>query len=152
MAIYVPPSRRRRTLILLVALGLVVGLVAGFAIGRGSASGVDDAVAKVRTEAADSAIALERIPIEYSQAVSDSGGESTRTITEAINQARSQLDDTWADASWFGPAARRPVDTKLTALDRAVAAHATPEEFQAAVDAAVRAVETAFGVSVGPAG
>ena len=152
MAIYVPPGRRRRHLILLVAVGLVVGLVGGFAVGRATSSGVDDALSKVRGEASDTAIALERIPIEYSQAASGSGGESTRTITEAIARARSQLDQAWADAPWFGTAARKPVDAKLAALDRAVAAHATAEEFQADVDAAVQAVEAAFGVSVGPAG
>jgi hypothetical protein len=150
MAIYVPPGRRRRHLVLLVALGLVVGLVAGFAVGRATSSGVDDALAKVRGQASDAAVALQRIPIEYSQAVAGSGGESTRTITEAVTSARHQLDRAWADAPWYGPSTRRPVDAALTALDRAVAAHATPEEFQADVDAAVKAVEYAFGVAVGP--
>jgi hypothetical protein len=150
MAIYVPPSRRRRQLVLLVALGLVVGLVAGFAAGRASSSGIDDAVAKVRTQATDAAIALQRIPIEYSQAVSGSGGESTRTITEAIARARDEIDQAWADAPWSVPAARRPVDAALTALDRAVAGQADPAQFQTDVDAAVKAVEDAFGVSVGP--
>jgi hypothetical protein len=150
VAIYVPPSRRRRHLVALVALGLLVGLLAGFAIGRATSSGVDDALATVRGQASDAAIALQRIPIEYSQAVTGSGGESTRTITEAIARARDELDRAWADAPWFGPAARRPVDATLSALDRAVAAHVSLEEFQADVDTAVRAVEDAFGVSISP--
>jgi hypothetical protein len=118
--------------------------------GRATSSGVDDALATVRGQASDAAIALQRIPIEYSQAVTGSGGESTRTITEAIARARDELDRAWADAPWFGPAARRPVDATLSALDRAVAAHVSPEEFQADVDTAVRAVEAAFGVSISP--
>lgn len=149
MAIYVPPGTRRRRLVLLVVLGLVVGLVAGFGLGRATASGIDDAVSKVQGRAADAATTLERLPIEYEQAVAGSGGESTRTITEAIARARAGLDQAWADASWFGEASRQPVDTAVSALDHFVTGHATPAEFQAAVDAAVQAIERAFGISVG---
>src|SRR4051794_13452612 len=110
MAIYVPPSTRRRRLVLLVGLGLVVGLVAGFGLGRATSSGIDDAVSKVQSRASDAATTLQRLPIEYGQAVTGSGGESTRTITEAIARARSELDRAWADARWFGSASRAPVD------------------------------------------
>jgi hypothetical protein len=149
VAIYVPPSTRRRRLVLLVVLGLAVGLAAGFGIGRATSSGVDDAVSAVQGKAADAATALQRLPIEYEQAVEGAGGESTGTVTEAIDRARSELDEAWGDASWFGPAAREPVDSAVDALDHFVAGHATSGEFSAAVDAAVAAIERAFGISVG---
>jgi hypothetical protein len=149
VAIYVPPSTRRRRLVLLVVLGLVVGLVAGFGLGRATSSGIDDAVNKVRGHASDAATTLQRLPIEYEQAVAGSGGESTGTITEAIHRAQAELDAAWADASWFGPATRDPVDTAVDALDHFVAGHAAPAQFQSAVEAAVRAIERAFGITVG---
>jgi hypothetical protein len=152
MAIYVPPSTKRRRLVLLVAAGLVVGLLVGFLVGRGTASGVDDAVAKVRDEASDAGIGLQRLPIEYEQARQGAAGESTRTITEAIARSRADLDDAWGDASWFGPEARGPVDAALEDLDRAVEGEAPTAEFEAKVGAAVDAIEAAFGVRVEGAG
>jgi hypothetical protein len=152
LAIYVPPSARRRRLVLLVLIGLVVGLVAGFAAGRATSSGVDDAVSRVRGEAQDAAVAFQRIPIEYQQAADDAGGESTSTITEAIARARAQLDSAWAHASWFGRGVRPPVDAKVDALAEVASAHGRPEEFQAAVDDAVAAIERAFGVTVAGSG
>jgi hypothetical protein len=152
MAIYVPPSTRRRRLVLLVAAGLVLGLAVGFALGRGTASGIDDALDAVRDQATDAAVGLQRMPIEYEQAVAGEGGESTRTITEAIQRARADLDHAWDDAEWLGPEARKPVDAALDELDAEVAAEVPAPEFEAAVDRAVDAVEAAFGVRVEGAG
>jgi hypothetical protein len=152
LAIYVPPSTRRRRLVLLVLAGLVVGLGAGFGIGRATSSGVDDAVSSVKTEATDAAVALQRIPIEYQQALDDAVGESSGTLTGAIARARSELDQAWDDASWFGPGVRRPVDDAIDAVDEVARQRGNPEQFQAAVDAAVSAIEAAFGVSVAGAG
>jgi hypothetical protein len=152
MAIYVPPTTRRRRLVLLVGAGLVVGLLVGFGLGRATSSGVDDAVSGVRDRATEAGTTLERLPIEYEQAVADSGGESTRTITEAIDRARAQLDRAWRDASWFGPEVRKPVDAALDELDAAAAQRVPAARFGDAIDAAVTAVEGAFGITVTGAG
>jgi len=149
MAIYVPPSTRRRRLVLLVGAGLVVGLVLGFVLGRATSSGVDDAVGGVRDKATSAATALQRLPIEYEQAAAGTGGESTRTITEAVDRARAELAAAWRDADWFGPAVRRPVDAALAGVARAATDRVSQEAFQAAVDKAVTSIEDAFGVSVG---
>ena len=149
MAIYVPPSARRRRLVLVVVTGLVVGLALGLLVGRGTAPGVDDAVDDARAQAADAATALRRLPIEYEQALSGSGGESTDTITEAIDRARAELEEAWADADWFGPAVRPPVDAALEHLEDAAADRVPAVEFEQAVEAVVEAVEGAFGVTVG---
>ena len=152
MAIYVPPSTRRRRLVLLVAVGLVVGLVVGFALGRGTAEGIDDAVGAAQEQAEDAAVALQRIPIEYEQATAGEGGESTETITSAIASARDALHVAFDDASWFGPQPREEVDAELDRLDRAVEDGVAPADFEAAVDDAVRAIEAIFGIDVEGAG
>jgi hypothetical protein len=145
VAIYVPPSTRRRRLVVMAAGTLVVGLAIGFGVGRATSSGVDDAVANVRSQAADAATALQRLPIEYEQAVADQGGESPQTITGAIENARAQLDAAFDDATWFGPAARQPTDEALDALVRAVRERASPAEFEADIDRAVAVIRSTFG-------
>ena len=152
MAIYVPPSTKRRRLVLLVVAGLVVGLALGFAIGRSTARSVDDAVSEVRDHATDAGVGLQRLPIEYEQAVEGAAGESTRTITEAITRSRADLEEAWDGATWAGRGARRPVDDALDALDRAVADRASAGDFEAAVGRAVDAIEAAFAIRVEGAG
>jgi hypothetical protein len=152
MAIYVPPSTRRRRLVLLVAAGLVVGLLLGFAVGRGTAEGIDDAVDAAKDQAEDAAVALQRIPIEYEQATAGAGGESTDTITRALASARDALHAAFDDATWFGPRPREEVDAEIDRLEAAVEARVAPEEFEAEVDAAVAAIEAIFGVDAAGAG
>lgn len=146
MAVYVPDSTRRRNTALLVAVGLVAGVVLGLLVGRATAPD-DTSVADVREQAFDAVAALQRLPIEYGQAVAGEGGESADTIAGAIDQARGQLEGAWEDASWFGPAVREPVDDALEDLDAGVASGATEDEFEALVASAVDAVEGAFGSS-----
>lgn len=152
MAIYVPPSTRRRRLVLLVAVGLVVGLALGFALGRSTAEGIDDAVDATQAQAEDAAVALQRIPIEYEQATAGEGGESTETITRAIASARDALHAAFDDATWFGPQPRDELDAELADLDQAVADGVSPADFAAAVDDAVQAIEAIFGITVEGAG
>jgi hypothetical protein len=152
MAIYVPPSTKRRRLVLLAAASLVVGLLVGFGLGRATSSGLDDALEAVRGDAQDAAVGLQRLPIEYEQAAAGEGGESTRTITEAIARARADLDDAWEGAEWAGPDARKPVDAAIDELDAEVASGASPADFETAVEQAVDAIEAAFGITVEGAG
>jgi hypothetical protein len=126
-----------------------VGAVVGFAVGRATSSGVGDAVATARAQASTAAIGLQRLPNEYQKALTGTGGESAHTVTLAIDRARGDLDRAWAEAPWFSPATRAPVDATVAALGRTVAAGAPLTQFQAAVDAAVKAIATTFGVTVG---
>jgi hypothetical protein len=152
VAIYVPPSTKRRRLVLLVAAGLVVGLLVGFVLGRSTSSGLDDALDEVRGHATDAAVVLQRMTNGYVQAGSGDGGDSTRALTEAIDRARADLDEAWDGAAWFGPTARKPVDAALDELDRDVEAEVSPDDFEAAVGRAVDAIETTFDVTVEGAG
>ncbi len=146
MAIYVPPSTRRRRLVLLVAAGLVVGLLLGFVVGRGTAEGIDDAVESVRDQAADAATALQRIPIEYEQALAGGEGESMATIAEAVDAARDQLDAAWDEATWFGPGPRQTLDRYFRELDVAVTDHVELHEFEVVVASLVELIGTTFGI------
>src|SRR5512134_3173655 len=106
MALYIPAGARRRRLVLFVVLALVVGLGLGDVGGRATSPGLAD----------DVATALLRIPIEYEQAVAGEGGESTETITGAIERARLQLDDAYAEAIWLADDVRDSTDPAFADL------------------------------------
>jgi hypothetical protein len=144
MALYVPQSARRRRLVLTIAIGLVVGVLLGFLIGRATSENLDDAVASVESQAEDSATALERIPIEYEQAVAGEGGESTATIAGAVDRARGQLDQAYEAAIWFGADARSATDAAFDRLDQAVADQVPQAELEAEIDDAVQEIEVTF--------
>lgn len=147
MALYVSAGTRRRRLIVVGLAGLVLGLVVGVVIGRSLSQGVGARVDSVRSQAASAVSALERLPIEYEQALAGSGGETTATITEAVARARAQLDRAYADAIWLTPDAPRATDAAIDSVADAVARRADLVEFQDAVDAAAAAIGLTFGLS-----
>jgi hypothetical protein len=108
---------------------------------------VDDSVKQVRAQAQDAATALERLPIEYEQALTATGGESTATITEALARARSTLDDAYREIDVFGPATRTAADAALDAVAGAVADKVPLAEFEAAIADAVAAIRATFGLA-----
>lgn len=146
MAIYVPDSTRRRRLVIIAAACLVVGLVVGLVLGRATASGVDDSVANVRDHAGDAITALQRLPIEYEQALAAEGGEDTATITGALERARNELDQAYEEIDLFGPAVRQVTDERFDALDEDVSNEVTQDEFERAIDDAVAAIQSTFAL------
>jgi hypothetical protein len=146
MALYVPAGARRRRLILAVVGGLLVGLVVGFLAGRATSPGLADDVADVQDLAADAATALQRVPIEYEQAVAGEGGESTDTITGALDRAQAQLDDAYAEAIWLADDASAATDASFDDLRALVREGGPAAEFEAAVGDLVDQIEATFGI------
>jgi hypothetical protein len=148
LAIYVPDSTRRRRAVLLAAGCLVAGLVLGALVGRATAPSIDDEVRSVQAQAADAATALQRLPIEYEQLLSGDG-ESAATVNDAIDSAQAQLREAYDGAIWLGDTAPASTDAALDTLREVVAGEGSADEFAAAVDEAVSAIEERFAVSVG---
>jgi hypothetical protein len=146
MALYVPAGARRTRLILIGVLALIVGLLVGFGVGRATSPGLEDEVTDVQGLALDAVAALRRIPIEYEQAVAGEGGESTDTITGAIDRADELLDDAYAEAIWLPDDAHEATDPAFDELRQMVEDEATPAEFDAAIEALVDQVATTFAV------
>jgi hypothetical protein len=147
MALYVPDGARRRRLAIAVAVGLAAGLLLGFVLGRSTADGLDDGVASVQEQAAEAATALERIPIEYEQALAGEGGESTTTITDAVDRASAQLDEAYEAAIWLGSDARDGTDAAFAEIEAEVAAGADLVVVQDAIDAGVAEIQLTFALS-----
>lgn len=152
MALYVPAGARRRRLVLALVGGLVVGLVIGFLLGRVTSPGLSDDVAEVQSLALDATTALQRIPIEYEQSVAGQGGESTDTISAAIDSAQGQLDDAYAGALWLADDASVTTDASFDALRALVDQKASTAEFQSATDALVAQIEATFAITAEAAG
>jgi hypothetical protein len=146
MALYVPAGARKRRLLLVGGLALVAGLLLGYLIGRATSPGLEDEVSDVQDLALDATAALRRIPIEYEQAVAGEGGESTDTITGAIDRADELLDDAYAEAIWLPDDAHELTDPGFEELDQLAADGADPAEFEAASEALVAQVATTFAV------
>jgi hypothetical protein len=149
MAMYIESKARRRTVILVAVLSLLVGGIAGYVVGSGSATSAGDVAATARTKGADAATALARLPIEYEQAVKASSGESSNTILEAIDNASSLLDDAYRAAPWLGPTLRQSPTDDVEALRADVRAGASAPQFQHDVDAAAAAIGIAFNLQDG---
>jgi hypothetical protein len=146
MALYVPAGARRKRLVLVGGLALLAGLLIGYAVGRATSPGLEDEVADVHDVALDATAALRRIPIEYEQAVAGEGGESTETITEAIDRAEQLLDDAYAEAIWLADDAHEATDPAFDELRQLVEDEVPPAEFDAAIETLVAQVATTFAV------
>jgi hypothetical protein len=146
MALYVPTGARRRRLIVVGVVALVAGLLLGYVTGRATSPGLEDVVADVQDVALDATTALRRIPIEYEQEVAGEGGESTDTITGAIDRADALLDDAYAAAIWLPDDAHEATDPGFEELHRLVADGADPAEFEAAVEGLVDQVASTFAI------
>jgi hypothetical protein len=149
LAIYIPDSTRRRRMVGIAAVCLIVGFLAGGALGRATSSGVDDSVREVRALATDAATALQRLPIEYEQAVAGEGGESMDTIVGALGRARATLDAAFEEIDVFGPAARTAAYEAFDRVAQAIDDGVVPNEFERVIAAAVAAVQQTFGLNGG---
>jgi len=144
MALYVSAGRRRRTAIVAAAVALVVGLAAGVLIGRGTATTIDDRIAEGREAGRRFAAALRVLPLEYEQAVTDDGesGGAQPIVDRSLAGEEAAMDA----APWLSDEQIATVRDRLEVLRSAPADDLTPDEFAAAVDEAVAAVETVFGI------
>jgi hypothetical protein len=152
MALYVPAGARRRRVVLALLGGLVVGLLAGFLLGRVTSPDLADDVSRVQGMALDATTTLQRIPIEYAQALSGRGGESTATVTEAFDRAHAQLDDAYAAALWLPEDASATTDASFDHLTELVDAQVPPAELEQAIGDLVDQIETTFVITAEPVG
>lgn len=144
MAVYMQGSRRHRITAAVGAATLLIGFGIGYLVGQGGATSASDVAAAARSKGEDAATALQRLPIEYEQAVASSSGESSTTITKAIDEAASLLDDAYAAAPWLGPALRQPALDAIEVLRQDVVAKAPIHTFAQHVTDAVNAISAAF--------
>ena len=146
MAVYMQGSRRHRVTAIVGAATLLIGFGTGYLVGHGSSTSLSDVVSTARSKGEDAATAVQRLPIEYNQAVASSSGESSTTITQAIDEAASLLDDAYAAAPWLGPELRQPPLDAIEVLRQDVGSKAPVDAFAQHVTDAVAAIQNAFNL------
>jgi len=146
VAVYVPASRRRRSLVLAVAAAAVLGVLLGGWVGRATAPSVDERVGAVQGQARTLAAGLRVLAI-HEEAGTASLESGTSGAALAVERAESGLRKALSDAPWVSASegtALLGAVTELKAL--AAEAPASPELTQR-VEAAAAAIEKAFGLA-----
>ena len=139
MARYIPIARRRRNAALAAVAALFVGIVLGWLVGKQSAPSVSSAVHDAQQQAADIAVQLQRLPIEYQQAIDGGGEDSIQAGVIA------PLTDIQA-APWIAPAARASAQDAIAEVRQAALDKVSADEFQTAVNNAADEIRSAFGL------
>jgi hypothetical protein len=147
VARYIPVARRRRNAAIAAALALLAGIVLGWLIGKQSAPSVSSAVKDTQQQAADLAIQLERLPIEYAQAVGGQGDTVEAGVIAPLDEIQAATTNAFGDAPWIAPAVRASTQDALAEVRRAALDNVSASEFEAAVTGAADTIRTAFGLS-----
>jgi hypothetical protein len=146
MAMYIPPGRKRRRLLLWIGASVVVGLVIGGILGRVTAPTVEDKVKGARDDAAAAVAQLQALPSEYEKQLSGSSEfEKGGGVDDALTRTRSQLDDAISSAPWITP---QEIDTVHKAIDDLrtdAKQQVTGAVFQRNLDQATETITSVFG-------
>jgi hypothetical protein len=146
MAMYIPPGRRRRRLLLSVGAAVVVGLIVGVIVGRATAPTVDDRVADVRAAAAGAVAQLQALPLEYEkQAGGDQQFKEGGGVDDALGRTRGDLDDAIADAPWLTGTQIDAVHAAIDDLRTAARDGVSPSDFETQTDQAIDDITAVFG-------
>jgi len=146
VAIYVPPSRRRRQLLVVVALALVLGAVLGGVVGRATAPSVGERVRTSQQSARTLAAELRVLTIHQEadaaslQASTDAGADL------ALRRAEAALSGALGGAPWIPTAGKARLRAMLAELRSGPPGQATTPQFAQRAEALASAIETAFGV------
>jgi len=130
MALYVSAARRTRRIIVAATATLVVGLGVGYAVGREQVPSIEDRVVAVRTDAADIATGIERLDIEYEQAIGGSGDSISAGVLSPLAEDRTKLQELLDTAPWVTSADRAAMLDGLAALEAAATDRADLETFR----------------------
>ena len=133
MAIYVPESRRRRTLIVVAVACVVVGLVLGFVAGRASAPSLASRVHDVQEQARKATSQLRVV------ALHEDASTGTEGNALALRRAHDELAGAIDDAEWISAADGKALLAAVDALRADSAARS--------IEAVAKKIDAAFGVS-----
>jgi hypothetical protein len=147
MAVYMPADKRRRRTAFVVIGAVLIGLIAGFGLGRATGRGIDDALSDARDKGAAAVTALTRLPIEYEQKVGGTGGETAATLLDSVAAARTQLNEAFAAARWLTAAQKSAATSAIADVRAAIENEVSIGEFRDTVARASAVVARTFGVS-----
>jgi len=148
MALYVSAARRRRRTIVVGGVALVVGLLAGWLIGRTAGSSAEDEVKARQVDAEQLVARLDGLDLEYQQTATGgaSGSDAVKGSLDAAKEIATDADALLARMPWVAQAERTSTVGLVDAVRQAVELGATPAEVTAAVAQADQALRAAAGL------
>jgi len=147
VARYIPISRRRRNAALVAGAALLVGIVLGWLVGKQSAPSVSSAVHDAQQQAADIAVQLQRLPIEYQQAIDGGGEDSIQAgVVAPLDDIQASATNAFDDAPWIASATRANAQDAIAQVRQDALDMVSADEFETAVNDAADAIRSAFGL------
>jgi hypothetical protein len=147
VARYIPISRRRRNAALVAGAALLVGIVLGWLVGKQSAPSVSSAVHDAQQQAADIAVQLQRLPIEYQQAIDGGGEDSIQAgVVAPLDDIQASATNAFDDAPWIASATRANAQDAIAQVRQDALDKVSADEFETAVNDAADAIRSAFGL------
>jgi len=148
VARYVSIAHRRRNAALAALATLCVGIVLGWLVGKQSAPSVSASVHDAQQKAADIAVQLERLPIEYQQTINGSGEDTVqKAVIAPLDDLQADLTNAFDDAPWVGPAARASTQDAIAEVRQSAQQTVSADEFEQKVNDAADAIRAAFGLT-----
>jgi len=141
MSLYREPGSRRRTTVIVAAVGAIVLLAIGFGIGRATAPtpSLQSQIDRVRGDVSPAADAVELVPIHY-----ESSNETTKKAArEQLERAMEDFRSVEARLALVDPTAAREARAALEQLERLVESGARPVQGAAAAAEAERILRAA---------
>jgi hypothetical protein len=139
-----------RTLVIAAAVALLVGLVAGYALGRGTApeATLADEVADLRTSLGPAAEGIELSATEYPQAVRNGrivAPTEYPAATADVQRAKDTVAGARADVRALDPSRAASLDKALDALGSAIDEKAEPNQVKQLSSDAANALNAVLG-------
>jgi hypothetical protein len=150
MAVYAGSGRRRRTTAAIAVVALVVGLLIGVAIGRGTAESLDDQIAAGRDGGRELVAALRVLPLEYAQAYA--GSSESGLIADTVRRSTAKLPGALQGAPWLAPMQRDTAKAAVRAVEAAARSRVAPHRFETVVARSTASLESVFGLPVSTSG
>jgi hypothetical protein len=150
MAVYAGQGRRRRATVAIAVGALIVGLLAGFAIGKASAPSLGDKISEGRDRGRDFVTALGVLPLEYGQALQ--GSEGSGLIGDTVKRSSRGLAATLDKQPWLGPAQRRQATAAVQAIETAATDKVDAQRFETVVRQSTATLQSVFGLPPLPSG
>ena len=148
MALYFSSARRARRTAIIAVVAALVAFTAGWAFGRQQVPSVTSQVASVRADAADIAIGIERLDIEYEQTLTSGGGDSVESgVIAPLDELRASLQQTMDRAPWLAGSQRSALLDSLAEVRSAAASSVTLDRFRVLIEQTGSAVRQTFGIA-----
>lgn len=144
MALYVPPSRRRRRTLVIAGTCVVAGLVVGVILGRVTTPSVADRVRDAQEQARQTAAGLRVLSLHIRSGAASTAADGEAGTELVLRETGEELQQAFGESSWIGPSQRAALVQELEGLSAQT--DRTSTTFADAADRLAADIEDTFGI------